>query len=102
MNNHQFEMECLRFRGFHHIFYPRDMKRKASLAEIFHFADWAGGVAAEDHYVLLEDLDYEWIEFKRKYRGALVHLLKHEGVEATRKFITLWKKSFKKECEKKK
>lgn len=101
MNNAEFEKECLKYRGFHHIFHPKDIKRKAHLSEIYHFADWAGGVAAEDHYIELEDLNLQWMNFKRKYRGALVHLLKNEGVEATRKFIRLWKKAFKKECEKK-
>lgn len=101
MNNYQFEIECLKFRGFHHVFYPRDMKKKAHLNEILYFADQAGKMAAEDYYIDLVDIDMEWIRFKRKYRGALKHLLKNEGVKATKDFIRYWREGFTEECERK-
>jgi len=94
MNSEEFRKECMKWRGFHFVLYPRHPKAKASIDMINAYIKYSGKCAGEGDQVILEDVDLEWTLFKGRYYPALVHFLKQNGLRATIDCIEMWKKGF--------
>tara|TARA_Y100000004_G_scaffold82797_1_gene92872 strand:+ start:1087 stop:1413 length:327 start_codon:yes stop_codon:yes gene_type:complete len=98
MNDAQFNYECMKYRGFDHYYYPTELKREATIADVIDLAHNDGRRSSNEFDT--DEIEYCWRQWRCKFKPALLHFIKRHGIQATIKVIRAWRKSFLRDTEK--